>query len=175
MKAFVLLFRGINVGGKNLLPMKELKAALESKCFQQVSSYIQSGNVVLETSQNASAIASSVSKLVNQQFGFTPAVMVLDKIQFANAVNNNPYPECEGKSVHFYFCADKPTLAADKIAAVQANDEDYELHGKVFYLHAPSGIGRSKLAAKVEACLGVPVTARNLNTVQKIQQMLEAG
>ena len=169
MNRYILLFRGINVGGNNLLPMKELKLLLERENYQDVKTYIQSGNVVLNSK---SAPATDIATKVEQQFGFRPEVLVLSAADFELAASSNPFASFAGKTVHFYFCAQAPILNEQKLAACAAPDEEYQLHGNVFYLHAPSGIGRSKLVANIEACLGVPATGRNLNTVSKLQEMV---
>ncbi|MGD8940251.1 MAG: hypothetical protein PVJ72_12780, partial [Gammaproteobacteria bacterium] len=61
----------------------------------------------------------------------------------------------------------------EKLIAVKSKSEEFKLHKNVFYLYAPDGIGRSKLAAKVEQCMGLPVTARNWNTVNKLISMVK--
>ncbi|HHD81723.1 MAG TPA: DUF1697 domain-containing protein [Campylobacterales bacterium] len=171
MNKYILLFRGINVGGKNKLPMKALKHLLEENGYKNVQTYIQSGNVVLqsETRPNVEHLSSEVE----QQFGFLPKIMMLDRAEFDFAFNNNPYPLQEGKTVHFYFCEESPLLNMEKIERYKATSERYQVIEKVFYLHAPDGIGRSKLVAKIEACLGVSATGRNLNTVNKLFEMLQ--
>jgi uncharacterized protein (DUF1697 family) len=88
----------------------------------------------------------------------------------------NPYPEAdeEPKSVHLYFLAGDPAEAdIAGLEAVRAPAERFHLEGGVFYLHAPDGVGRSKLAAKAERLLGVSATARNWRTVTKLREMVE--
>lgn len=170
MSNYVVLLRGVNVGGKNILPMKELCLLLEGGGFENVKSYIQSGNIVLESPKNPER---RIADLIQTHFGFTPAVVVLTESDFNLAVSNNPYSEYEGKFVHFYFCKESPTLDLEKLKGSASATEHYELNDKVFYLHAPDGIGRSKLVPKVETCLGVPATGRNLNTVRKLSELIE--
>jgi uncharacterized protein (DUF1697 family) len=170
MKKYIILFRGINVGGKNLLPMKALVPLLEKKGFDDVSSYIQSGNVVLKsTSEPAEAIA----RIVLDNFGFSPNIFTMNEDEFSMALTNNPYQTFEGKFVHFYFCHHSIELNQEKMAKYFAGSEVYFVKDKVFYLHAPDGIGRSKLVANIEACLGQPATGRNLNTANKVATMLD--
>jgi uncharacterized protein (DUF1697 family) len=169
MKTYIVLFRGINVGGKNLVPMKELVNALEESDYQQVQTYIQSGNVILQSPVNPDNIAS----IVQDRFGFEPSVMVLEAHEFAAAAGNNPFSSPNGKDVHIYFCQDNPGLNQTKLEKYQASSEKYHLDGKAFYLYAPDGIGKSKLAANLESCLGVAATGRNLNTIEKLLHMLQ--
>ncbi|PKG82072.1 hypothetical protein CXF85_14245 [Colwellia sp. 75C3] len=169
MKKYIVLFRGINVGGKNLLPMKALVPLLEQKHFEDVSSYIQSGNVVLKS---ASDPTEAITKIVLDNFGFSPNIFTLHEDEFSMALTNNPYQTFEGKFVHFYFCHHVIALNQEKMAKYLAGSEVYFVKDKVFYLHAPVGIGRSKLVANIEACLGQSATGRNLNTAKKIITML---
>jgi uncharacterized protein (DUF1697 family) len=171
MQKFILLFRGINVGGNNLLPMKELVPLLEKNNFQEVSTYIQSGNVVLTSATNPAEIIKSI---VLSHFGFSPDLFVLDEKTFSTCLANNPYTEFEGKLVHSYFCHNSIVLNQEKLHKYLAESETFLVKGRIFYLHAANGIGRSKLVANIEACLGQPATGRNLNTVNKISLMLKS-
>ncbi|BFM13484.1 DUF1697 domain-containing protein [Simiduia litorea] len=171
MKKYVVLLRGVNVGGKNIVPMKALCELLETEQYQQVKTYIQSGNIVLAAARRPD---NKIATLIEKQFGFAVEMMVLSDTEFSSAIKKNPFATNEGKTVHFYFCKSSPTLDAMRVQSLAAATERYALVGDVFYLYAPDGIGRSKLAAKVEACLGVAVTARNLNSVNKIADMLNA-
>lgn len=170
MKKFIILLRGVNVGGNNFLPMKELALHLEKSGFDNVETYIQSGNVVLMSDRRPD---NGLAVLIHDEFGFTPEVLVLNENEFNSSVSNNPYKGYEGKFVHFYFCKEPPKLDTSKLETLALESERYTLVGNVFYLHAPDGIGRSKLVAKIEACLGVPATGRNLNTVNKLNAMIK--
>ena len=168
MRTYVVLIRGINVGGKNLLPMKELAVVLGKSNYQNIKTYIQSGNIVLQSQKTPDNIAS----LIQERFGFRPEVYVLEAYEFNAAVENNPYASPSGKDIHFYFCKDKPNIDTLKLERYKSESEEFYVYGKVFYLYAPEGIGRSKLVANLESCLGVAATGRNLNTIYKLQQMM---
>ena len=168
MNTYVVLLRGINVGGKNLLPMAQLKALLQSSGFNSVATYIQSGNVVL---QNSEPPASKIEKLIQTEFGFCPELLALSEDDFHLSFENNPDRGIEGKFVHFYYCKKLPKIDQTRLDKFAAKTESYKLVGNVFYLHAPDGIGRSKLVANIEKCLGVAATGRNLNTVSKLRAM----
>lgn len=169
MNTYIVLLRGINVGGNNLLPMKDLVGRLTEAGFENVSTTIQSGNVVLDSAKSPE---NDIAALIETHFGFKPAVLVLSKEAFDLAITNNPYQGIEGKLMHFYFCKQTPILNAQKLEKFSSETESYTVIGDVFYLHAPEGIGRSKLVANIELCLGVSATGRNLNTVKKIQEMV---
>lgn len=172
MDTYVVLFRGINVGGKNLIPMKELVTTLEENDYQDVKTYIQSGNVVLKGKQ---VTPGDIAALVSNKFGFKPEVLVLDKSEFVSSVENNPFHPDDGKLAHFYFCSTVPNLDLDKVDKYIDASEEYKLVDSVFYVHAPNGIGRSKLVANIESCLGVPATGRNLNTINKLEEMVKSN
>ena len=172
METYILLFRGINVGGKNLLPMKDLIALLEGAGYSNVKTYIQSGNVVLQSETNPT---DGIAKSIEDIFGFKPVVIVFESSRWVSVVSNNPFNVTEGKNMHFYLPNGTLNADIDRLTRLAATTEKYEIVDNVFYLHAPDGIGRSKLVAQVEACLGVPVTGRNYNTVKKLLVMSQSS
>jgi len=172
MNSYIAFFRGINVGGKNIIPMKGLVELLESHGFENVKTYIQSGNVIF---QGAKKPDLEVLSAIESEYGFKPEVLFLQKSEFLRAIKNGPFNAKEGKTSHFYFCKTKPRLDQVKLKKYAAESETYQLAGNVFYLHAPDGIGRSKLVANIEQCLGVVATGRNLNTVNKVLDMVQSA
>ncbi len=177
MKTYIALFRGINVGGNNILPMKELRSLLKNLGLQQVSTYIQTGNVVFQSdNSDIGQLVDSISGEVNKQFGFEPRVLVLTRDELEAAARANPFPGAESEPSRLYltFLAEEPKDPdLEALENIKKESERFELKGKVFYLHAPEGVGHSKLAAKVERYLDVPMTSRNWRTVQKIMEMAE--
>jgi uncharacterized protein (DUF1697 family) len=173
MNIYIALFRGINVGGNNLLPMTELAGILERAGCTSVRTYIQSGNAVFSTrKRDPKKIADEIGAKILEVRGFRPKVMLLGLPELEQAIKNNPFKAAEGKALHFFFLESvpkKPDLAA--LTALEVESERFALEGTVFYLYTPEGFGRSKLAAKVERCLGVAGTARNWNTVARLMTM----
>ena len=172
MATWIALLRGINVGGKNVLPMAALRLELEEIGLKNVRTYIQSGNVIFESSvRSGNQLADSIAECIEAQHGFRPPVFVLTRKQLEDSVAKNPFPDAaaEPKSLQFFFLERTPK-APDKpaIAAIAAKSESWHLAKSVFYLHAPDGLGRSKLGAKAEKLLAVNTTARNLRTVEKL-------
>jgi len=99
---------------------------------------------------------------------------VLTAEELRNAAAANPFPSAtnEPKSLHLYFLAETPQNPdVQALNQLKSDNESFKLIGKVFYLHAPDGIGRSKLAARAEKLLGVQATARNWNTVAKLLEL----
>jgi uncharacterized protein (DUF1697 family) len=170
MTTYVALFRGINVGGKNILPMEDLVAILEGIGCDKVKTYIQSGNAVFRARKiQTKKFEEKISSNIMERYGFRPKVLLLEVQELLDAVENNPFNNMDGKALHFFFLESAPVEPnLDELASVKSNTEKFKLDKNIFYLYAPDGIGRSKLAAKVEQALGVPVTARNWNTVSKL-------
>ena len=175
MNTFIALLRGINVGGNNILPMRNLVELLEGLGLSRVKTYIQSGNAVFQSkNKNSAQLSQEISAAIGERFGFTPQVMVLEMKVLQNAIISNPFPEGESepKTLHLFFLVDVPQHPdLEILESLKANSEQFMLTNSVFYLYAPNGIGRSKLAAKVEKALGVAVTARNWRTVNKIMDI----
>lgn len=177
MKTWVALLRGINVGGRGKLPMKDLARILEDLGCREVETYIQSGNVVLRSAENAGPLARKITARISEEHGFAPHVLLIEAGRFRKAASSNPYPQAEDdpKSVHLGFLDSKPrTPDLEGLEELRAKGEEFTLEGQTFYLLAPAGIGRSKLASRCERLLGVPTTLRNWNTVAKLVSMLDS-
>lgn len=169
---WIAFFRGINVGGNHILPMKSLASLIEGVGANGVKTYIQSGNAVFaHAERDASTLAKRIEAAVLKAHGFTPNVLLLTLKELTSAANANPFPHAATAptSLHLAFLASVPAKANwEGLNAIKLANEAYQVKGKVFYLHAPDGIGQSKLAARYEKLLGVAATARNWNTVVKL-------
>lgn len=163
MDTYIALFRGINVGGNNTLPMLELVTILEGLGLSNIKTYIQSGNVVFQGKNiNRVELSQKIGAAINKRYGFVIQVLILNINELENAIASNPFLEtqAEPNALHFFFLSslpEKPNLKA--LESVQKESEQFRLIDKVFYLYAPEGMGRSKLAMKVEKTLGVAATA----------------
>lgn len=175
MNTYIALFRGINVGGNNSLPMKELVVLLEDIGAKKVRTYIQSGNAVFQSAEkNSSQISKQLAAEIKKRHGFEPHVLFLGLEAINTAMANNPFPEAEAdpSSLHLGFLASTPKHPdLEKLNGLKKASERFHLGDNVFYLHAPEGVGRSKLAASTEKLLGVPMTDRNWRTVYKIREL----
>jgi len=176
MNQFIALFRGINVGGKHLLPMAELKSNMEANGCAGVKTYIQSGNAVFSWSDdNVDTLASTIKDGIEAAKGFRPNIYILSASDFDDITAQNPYTDIDAdpKTVHVNFLLEAARDAnIDAINGLCAPTEQYKLTDCAFFLHAPDGIGRSKLVAKLEQHLGVEITGRNLRTINKLTDML---
>jgi uncharacterized protein (DUF1697 family) len=155
--------------------MKELVAVLEKIGSQSVTTYIQSGNAVFQNEEeDALLLSNRIRNTVKHSHGFEPQVLLLEFKALQEAVTSNPFPEAESesKTLHLYFLASVPKNPdLDALESIKTDRERFVLKDRVLYLHAPDGIGRSKLAANAEKLIGVWVTARNWRTVCKVLEM----
>ena len=159
------------------MPMKELVAILGDLGARKVKTYIQSGNVVfLWKDKNTSQLASQIRAEIKRRRGFDAHVLLLELKDIETVIQQNPFPEAETdpRALHAGFLAAAPKRPDLKtLESLKSDSERFRLIGSVFYLHAPDGVGRSKLAAKAERLLGVPMTDRNWRTVRTLWEMAQ--
>lgn len=174
---YCAFLRGINVGGRNRLPMAELKQILENLGFEKVETVIQSGNVLYEAEGDGSRHHEMISEAIEEKTGFSPRVVVLSLDRLRAIISSNPFPEAvqEPSALHVFFlesAPEEPDVA--QLSTIATARERFHLVSDTFWLHAPDGIGRSKLASSVERLLGVVATARNWRTIQRVMELADA-
>jgi uncharacterized protein (DUF1697 family) len=179
MSGFVALLRAINVGGTGIIRMADLKAICEKSGFTDVTTLLQSGNVVFRAKGSDKTVAKKLADAIERSHGFRPAVMVRTAAEIAAVMAGNPFrPEEKSDPSHLIvvFAADAPTAgAAERVAAIKVNRERLALSGRELYIHYATGQGTSKVTnAVIERALGVPATARNWNTVGKLLALARA-
>lgn len=169
-RTWVALLRGINVGGKNSLPMRDLAALFTDAGAAAVETYIQSGNVVFDAPARAEArIAAAVKKGIVAGFGFDVPIVLRSADELAAIARANPFLEAgrDPKTLHVVFLADAPSRA--KLATLdpaRSPPDELMVRGRDVFLHLPNGMGRTKLTnAWFDSRLGTVSTARNWNTV----------
>jgi uncharacterized protein (DUF1697 family) len=174
----IVLLRGINVGGRNRVAMPELREALTDAGMSDVRTYVQSGNLVLDSSSSPAALAQECERAIAERFGLDVAVVVRTRSQLAKAIERDPFGELADnpKLYQVIFCSRKPGKAAvEKVAERAAGDERLVVHGREIYAWFPDGVGRSRLAAQLGGrALGVTVTARNWTTVAKLLEIADS-
>jgi uncharacterized protein (DUF1697 family) len=177
MPAFIALYRGINVVGRNSVRMESLRAMHEQFGHANVRNYIQSGNIVFGAKGTASALTHRIATAFEAEFKFAARVIVVDAKRWQAIITANPYVKpaaADPKTVHLAICEGKPNPAG--LAALLAKTggcEKFEIDNEAIYLHAPDGFGTSKFAAGMERAAGVPMTVRNWRTVTALQAMLQ--
>ena len=183
MRTHVALLRGINVGGHNKVPMKDLRALLTELGFEQVDTYIQSGNVAFSAGKApVQELAGRIGDAIAARMGVTCDVVVLTRAELARVIAANPFPEPEDpRFLHVVFRASDLTAAdlksvdtAVEKARGKAPDSPDEVRvaGRYLYLSTPDGLGRSELAARLSRGVMGAGTARNWATVKRLEAML---
>jgi len=166
---YVALLRGVNVGGKNILPMKELATLFAEAGCRNVATFIQSGNVVFDG--NAKAGPAVCSK-IESTFGFQTNIILRSLPEMEKIALSNPYPDLDQS--HVVFLASEPTPA--QVAQLDPNrsaPDQFTVLGREIYLHMPNGMGRTKLTnAYFDSKLKTVSTVRNWRTVLKLLAMM---
>ncbi|MBA3677382.1 MAG: DUF1697 domain-containing protein [Sphingosinicella sp.] len=174
---FIALLRGINVSGKNKVPMAELRAHIAELGWADVQTYIQSGNVVFRAKGAAGVHESDLEALIARKFGLSIPVIVRRAADWPAYVGGNPFPvaaEQEPNRLMLCLSKAKPRLDAAETLREKARDgESLKLVGDALWIHYAAGAGATKLSpALLDRLVGSTVTGRNWRTVQKLQEML---
>lgn len=177
MAVWIGLFRGINVGGNNKLPMKELIKVMTEAGMADVKTYIASGNVVFRSNLAEDRIIDLIESLVESHFGFRAQFFLITLKHLEKLMAANPFKDHEfkGKAQHLFFLK-APASKVDRelMDSLKADNEEWHLTDECFYFYAPDGIGHSKLMEKLARCIKADMTARNLNTVETLRDMAGA-
>ena len=170
---YVVLLRGINVGGKTKVGMAALRQVCEAAGCEDVVTYIQSGNVVLKSKLGTEKLRTTLEAAFAAEFDCRPAVMVRTAREMAAVVDRNPYADADEKTIHVGFLQAAPDAATKKcLAAIDCAPEEVTVTGRDLYLHLPNGMGRAALPVQLERCLRpAPVTVRNWRTVTKLVEL----
>ncbi len=171
-QTIILLLRGINVSGQKLIRMEDLRKAFADAGFDDVRTYIQSGNVVAKDSGTPYAAARRSTQLIADAFGFDVAVMAVLPSELKEALLANPF-DGPGNKVYLVFLSAVPAAAnAYAWESLDFGHDRTRLQGRVLYVQYCDGAGQSKLTTNLmEKKLGVRATARNLNTCRKLLEM----
>ena len=178
MARLIVLLRGVNLGGRNRVAMTQLREALEEFGFEDVSTYVQSGNVVLSSKAAVKRVEAEVERLIAKRFDLDIKVVVRTQGQLAAVVKRNPFEKVatNPKLYQVTFLEKAPPAeVVRKLEAVAAGKEQVVHVGRELYAWHPDGVGRSKLAALMSGKgLGVTATSRNWTTVTRLLEMADA-
>ncbi len=176
---YLALLRGINVGGKNKLSMKDLAGMFTQARCSDVRTFIQSGNVIFRAPDNvAGKIPDLIAKQIAESAGYRIPVVLRTAEELGNAIRANPFiamgaPE---KTLHVYFLAGLPS--AQQVAALDPNrslPDTFLVRGREIYVQLPNGMARTKLTnAYFDSKLSTTSTARNWNTVLQLYELMKA-
>jgi uncharacterized protein (DUF1697 family) len=170
---YVALLRSVNVAGHGTIKMDRLRQAFTKLGFTDVSTYIQSGNVIF--SHAASVRSGALEQAIEAELGSPVTVMLRTAKQLAKLVDTNPFPDVDTSKLHVGFMTHAPDAAAvRKLEPSRFSPETVVVSGADAYLHLPNGMGRAKLPDYLSRKLTVPITFRNWNTTTKLAQLAAA-
>ena len=176
---YAALLRGVNLGALNRMKMPELRAFVEGLGCTDVSTYLQSGNVVFRSDRAAGALRRSIEQGIGSELGLDIPVVIRSRRQLEQLVAGNPFgrPKEKENMLYVTFLAEKPERERlRRLVEESFAPERFELVGQDVYLYVPNGYGRSKLSnALLERRLGVPATTRNWRTVTALAELAAAA
>ncbi|MGH2464336.1 MAG: DUF1697 domain-containing protein [Candidatus Limnocylindrales bacterium] len=169
----VSLLRGINVGGHNKISMGRLRAIYEQLGCREVTTYVQSGNVVFASDDDPAVISGQAEAALEDEMGSTIRVLGRTHPDLGRIVGEDPYPDAEPTQHHVVFLSGpaRPAALASIVAAAVDGEQLVATDGEI-HLFLPNGLGRSKIPlALTERRLGVVTTARNWRTVRTLHEL----
>ncbi|MBA3349756.1 MAG: DUF1697 domain-containing protein [Actinobacteria bacterium] len=177
MTRYVALLRGINVGGKNKVPMPELRSLFVRLGHEDVATYVQSGNVIFNSrSSSPKKVMADVERGIAETFDLRVSVLLRSEREMEQIAARNPFitQGAELARLHAMFLGNAPAQEVIKTLDPDRSPPDkFEVIGREVYLLYPNGSGRSKLTIDYfEKKLGASATARNWNTVTKVLQLM---
>jgi uncharacterized protein (DUF1697 family) len=182
MIVYVALLRGVNVGAKNRIKMVDLQRALEAAGLEKVETYIQSGNIIFESSECEEAVRLKIEGTIKEAFGLTICVVVRFAEELTQLIQNCPFTEkeireaeaanTEGESLYIALLQKAPQKT-ETLNKYITPDDAYQIRNRNIYLLLKHSIRNSKLAGALDK-LGIPLTVRNYNTIQKLAELAKA-
>ncbi|HEY2494602.1 MAG TPA: DUF1697 domain-containing protein [Paenibacillus sp.] len=183
MAIYIALLRGINVGGKNRIKMTELKSTFEAMGLSRVQTYIQSGNVLFEASEEEEPLRKRIEHEIEEVFGFSVSVIIRTAKELTTIAANCPFSEeaiseaessSEGESLYVSLLLEEPSqVGIERLSTFRSESDEYQLVGREIYLLFRHSIRNSKLASNLQK-LDVPATVRNWKTINKLVTLAHA-
>lgn len=178
MNTYIALLRGINVTGHNKIKMVDLKQLFLNLGYLNVTTYIQSGNVIFNSNvTNYESLEKEIIKAIYKTFGYTIKVLVLSKTELEIVFNNNPFIKQKGtdsSKLHVTLLNSTPNL--NKIEDINrlnsTTNDEFNIQDKSIYLYCPNGYGKTKLNNNLfEKKLNISATTRNWKTITKLIEL----
>jgi uncharacterized protein (DUF1697 family) len=177
MQRRIVLLRGINLGARNRIAMPALRELLEADGLKEVTTYLQSGNVVLSSTAKPETVARRVRRVIADGLGLDIEVVVRTRDELAAVVERDPLGDVAEDPKRYQVTFLSTALADDvveKLSGLTAQRERFAAYGRELYAWHPDGVGSSKLAVALSgARLGVTATARNWTTVVNLLEMAD--
>lgn len=182
MTIYIALLRGINVSGKNIIKMADLKRTFESMGLSQVKTYIQSGNVLFESNEKEEELRRRIEHEIEKVFGFAVTVVLRTASELEHIIENCPFSQkmileaeklSKVESFYISFLIEVPLQeGVERLEAYRSENDEYRIKGREVYLLFHESIRKSKLANNLHK-LDVPMTVRNWKTVNKLAVLLK--
>jgi uncharacterized protein (DUF1697 family) len=179
-QTYFALLRGINVGGKNMIPMAGLKKLFEQHGFLSVTTYLQSGNVVfLSTMTDEKEMELLLKQSIHETFGLQIEVFVKQASILSGLINQNPFNdrvELEGDKTGLVFLSGIPSSEGiEKLSKFDVLPDEFFILRDYIFIYCPNGFGRARLTnAVLESKLKVKSTVRNWKTIQALAKISTA-
>lgn len=179
MTTYIALLRGVNVSGQHILPMATLKNLLTVAGFENVTTYIQSGNIIFNTAETEKAkIGKVISGIIENNLGFNPTTIVLTRQDLLQFLQENPFlkeTDFDPKQLYFTFLETSPQEELlQKIKTLDFSPDRFIISNHIIYVNCPNGYGKTKINNQFfEQKLKVNATTRNLNTVKRLLELAE--
>ena len=183
MPVYLALLRGINVSGKNIIKMEDLRKRMEAAGYAAVKTFIQSGNITFIANEKSKLIAGKELELfLKQEYGYDITVFVITQKDLENAIDNNPFvegrveEESGYKKIYITFLSGEPTAEnMEKLRQAPIGQDEIAITGSVLYFRLFSKASDSKLSnSLIESKLKLRATTRNWNTTLKLLGMMES-
>jgi uncharacterized protein (DUF1697 family) len=176
MAQYIALLRSVNVAGHGRLSMAEVKQSFLALGYDDVSTYIQTGNIFFRSPRTSEAtLIADIEHQLEQDFGSSPSVILRTLPELVRVTATSPFPSqgADPARHHVTFLAEKPEARTLKAFTPPASGRDeLVIVGREVYVHTPDGYATTKLSgAMLERRLGVVSTTRNWNTVTKLYQL----
>jgi uncharacterized protein (DUF1697 family) len=177
MTTYIALLRGINVGGKNIIKMADLKRVFETMGLRDAQTYIQSGNILFKSKEEEEPLRNKIEHEIEQVFGFSVKVILRTAAELEWIIRNCPFSEealskaessCVGESLYVSLLSHAPSQEKLEVLKVyESENEEYLIKGREIFLLFHNSIRNSKLANNLQK-LDVPATVRNWKTITKL-------
>src|SRR3989442_12424783 len=177
MPIYVVMLRGINVGGQKIVKMEKLRTSFEALGFRWVRTYVQSGNVIFEAKKASSnKLCNSIKEKISDDFGFPIPLVLRTSDEMTKLANDNSFLKEKGidsSKLHVTFLSTFPeTSALGKLDQLNTDPDRFQINGGEVYVYCPNGYGRTKLSnATFEKLLSVKATSRNWKTLKALAEM----
>lgn len=181
MPVYLALLRGINVSGQKSIKMENLRERMDAAGYKNVKTYIQSGNVVFEsTEKSKTVLAKAFEAFLMKEYGYEVTVFIVDANDVEQAIDNNPFVEGRAeeepgfKKLYVTFLSEEPSAEAmEKLRQAPIGEDKIEVIGTILYFNLFSKASDSKLSnSLIESKLKLRATTRNWNTTLKLLSMM---